>query len=85
MAPNNDYSKLQPSKDINPHTTPKIANTKSKTDQNKMHLPRDNITASIAMFNQTKQIIADIDKLSNSTTLCKQSLTSIKHKLSVQT
>ena len=70
LTPNNDISDIQPTQDVNLHTTPKTANTKLKTDINKIHPPRDSITPSIAMFNQTKQIITDIDKLSHSPTLC---------------
>ena len=49
----------------------------SKTDTNKMHQPRENITLSITMFDQTKQIITDIDKLLHSTTLHNKVLQSL--------
>ena len=44
-------------------------NAKS-TNIYKTHSPRDNITPPITMFEQTNQIIMDIDTLSYSTTLC---------------
>ena len=76
IAPHNNTPNLQPTKDISPHNTSTPTNTKS-TNINKTHPPRDNITPSLATFNQTKQIIMDIDKLSHSTTLCNKLLQSL--------
>ena len=59
---------LQPTQDVNPHTTPNITKA-TKTDLTKAHPPRDNITSYITTFNETEQIITDIDKLSHSTTI----------------
>ena len=43
--------------------------TKLKTVLHKTQPPSDNITFTIATFDETKQIITDIDKLSHSTTI----------------
>ena len=68
--PHDNTSDLQQTQDVNMHNTPNITNQIQKTDLNKTYPPRDNITSSIATFDQTKQIIIDIDKLSDSSTTC---------------
>ena len=67
--PHDNTSGLQPTQDVNMHTTSRLQTQSKKTDTFKKHPPRDNVTSSIATFNQTKQIIIDIDKLSHSTTI----------------
>ena len=61
---------------VNPHTIHTPANTKP-TNVCKTHSLRDNITPPFTKFEQTKQIIMDIDKLSHSTTLCNKMLQSL--------
>ena len=68
MTPYNHNPNLQPTQDVNQHTTPKTMKTKS-TAINKMQPPRNNIISPTTMFDNTKQIIMDIGKLSHSTTI----------------
>ena len=62
---------LQPSQDVNPNMV--TCTRKHKVNKHtQTHSLRDNITPPITTFEQTKQIIIDIDKLLHCTTLHKK-------------
>ena len=67
--PHGNTPDLQPTKDVNLHTIHTQTNTKS-TNIKKTHLLRDNTTSPVTTFEQTKQIILDIDTLSHCATNC---------------
>ena len=69
----NDTPDLDPTQDVNLHTTPTntVKGIKQKTPTQVQHYILNH-----NVFNQTKQIIMDIDKLSHSTMLCSKILQS---------
>ena len=71
--PYNKTSDLQPTQDVNPNAIHTQTNTKS-THLYRAWSTKDNIMHPVAAFEQTKQIIMDIDALLHSPALCNQIL-----------